>query len=122
MAVDNLREIYARSQKVGLHSNGIGASPELTLSLKIQGMVRLALCAAHGANIRTESRGCHSREDYTARNDRDWLKRTLATWNEGDDLPTLNYEPVSKVMEIPPGDRGYGECEIISCDGEIIGA
>ena len=122
IAVDNLREIYARSQKVGLHSNGIGASPELTLALKIQGMVRLALCAAHGANIRTESRGCHSREDYTARNDRDWLKRTLATWNEGDDLPTLNYEPVSKVMELPPGDRGYGECEIISCDGEIIGA
>jgi len=122
MAVDNLREIYARSQKVGLHSNGIGASPELTLALKIKGMVRLALCAAHGANIRTESRGCHSREDYTARNDRDWLKRTLATWNEGDDLPTLNYEPVSKVMELPPGDRGYGECEIISCDGEIIGA
>jgi len=121
-AVDNLREIYARSLKVGLRSNGIGASPELSLAIKIQGMVRLAICAAYAANIRTESRGCHSREDYPARNDRDWLKRTLATWKEGDDLPVLNYEPVSETMELPPGDRGYGECRIISCDGETIGA
>jgi fumarate reductase flavoprotein subunit len=121
-AVDNLREIYARSLKVGLRSNGIGASPELSLAIKIQGMLRLAICAAYGAYIRTESRGCHSREDYPARNDRDWLKRTLATWKEGDDLPVLNYEPVSETMELPPGDRGYGECQIISCDGEIIGA
>ncbi len=121
-AVDNLREIYLRAKKVGLRSNGIGASPELALAIKIQGMVRLAICVAYGAYMRTESRGCHSREDYPARNDRDWLKRTLATWREGDELPILNYEPFSKVVEIPPGDRGYGECEIISCDGEIIGA
>jgi fumarate reductase flavoprotein subunit len=121
-AVDNLQEIYERAKKVGLRSNGIGVNPELTLALKIQGMVRLALCTAYGALQRTESRGCHSREDFEARNDRDWLNRTLATWKEGADLPTLNYEPASEVTEIPPGDRGYGVCNIISCDGEIIGA
>ncbi|MGD8686401.1 MAG: fumarate reductase flavoprotein subunit, partial [Syntrophobacterales bacterium] len=77
-AVDNLQDIYARSQKVGLRSNGIGANPELTLALKIQGMVELALCTAYGALQRTESRGCHAREDYEARNDRDWWNRTLA--------------------------------------------
>lgn len=121
-AVDNLQEIYARSKKVGLRSNGIGVNPELALALKIQGMVRLALCTAYGALQRTESRGCHSREDFEPRNDRDWLKRTLATWKAGDDLPTLDYEPASEVMEIPPGDRGYGVCQIITCDGEIIGA
>lgn len=120
-AVDNLQEIHARAKKVGLRSNGIGVNPELTLAIKIQGMVRLAICTAYGALRRTESRGCHSREDYEARNDRDWLNRTLATWKEGDDLPTLNYEPASKVMEIPPGDRGYGVSKIISQDDENIG-
>jgi len=120
-AVDNLQEIHARSQKVGLRSNGVGVNPELALALKIQGMVRLALCTAYGALQRTESRGCHSRDDYEARNDRDWLNRTLATWKTGDDLPTLDYEPASKTMEIPPGERGYGVCKIISCDGDIIG-
>jgi fumarate reductase flavoprotein subunit len=119
-AVDHLQDIHGRAKKVGLRSNGIGANPELTLALKIQGMVRLALCVAYGALQRTESRGCHAREDYEARNDRDWLTRTLATWTEGDDLPTLNYEPVTEVVEIPPGKRGYGVCKIISCDGEMI--
>jgi fumarate reductase flavoprotein subunit len=120
-AVDNLQEIYARAQQVGLRSNGIGVNPELTLALKIQGMVKLALCTAYGALQRTESRGCHAREDYEARNDRDWWNRTLATWKEGDDLPTLNYEPATETVELPPAERGYGVCKIISCDGEIIG-
>jgi fumarate reductase flavoprotein subunit len=121
-AVDNLQQIYERAKKVGLHSNGVGANPELGLALKIQGMVRLALCAAYAALQRTESRGCHAREDHQVRNDRDWLNRTLATWTEGQDLPTLNYEPATQVTEIPPGERGYGVCKIISCDGDIIGA
>jgi fumarate reductase flavoprotein subunit len=120
-AVDNLREIHDRAKKVGLRSNGIGVNPELALALKIRGMVRLALCTAYGALQRIESRGCHSREDYPARNDRDWLNRTLATWKEGNDLPTLNYEPASPTMEIPPGERGYGVCKIISCDDDITG-
>jgi fumarate reductase flavoprotein subunit len=120
-AVDHLQELHQRSKRVGLRSNGRGANPELSLALKIQGTVRLALCVAYAALKRTESRGSHAREDYEARNDRDWLNRTLATWRKGADLPTLNYEPSSKVMELAPGDRGYGVCKIISCDGEIIG-
>jgi len=121
-AVDNLQKIHDRAQKVGLRSSGVGANPELALALKIRGMLGLALCVAYGALTRTESRGCHAREDYTERNDRDWLKRTLATWKDGDNLPHLDYEPVSKSFDLPPGDRGYGVCKIISCDGAVIGA
>jgi fumarate reductase flavoprotein subunit len=120
-AVDNLQEIYGRARKVGLRSNGIGVNPELTVALKIQGMVRLALCTAYGALKRTESRGCHAREDHEARNDRDWWNRTLATWKEGADLPTLDYEPATEAVELPPGERGYGVCKIITCDGKVIG-
>ncbi|GLI36298.1 fumarate reductase flavoprotein subunit [Desulforhabdus amnigena] len=121
-AVEKLQVVAERAEKVGLRSNGVGANPELALALRIKGMVRLALCVAYGAEQRTESRGCHAREDYKERNDRDWLKRTLATWKEGDVLPTLNYESNSKVWEIPPGERGYGSCQIIcSEDPEVMG-
>jgi len=120
-AVDNLQEIHGRAKKVGLRSNGTGANPELGLALKIQGMARLALCTAYAALQRTESRGCHAREDYEPRNDRDWWNRTLATWKEGAELPTLDYEPATEKVELPPGERGYGVCKIISCDGEVIG-
>jgi len=121
-AVDNLQVIYERSQKVGLRSYSLGANPELALALKIRGMVRMPLCAAYAALQRTESRGAHAREDHPERNDRDWLKRTLATWKEGDSLPTLEYEKPSKVWEIPPGERGYGVAKIICTeDPEVCG-
>ena len=78
-------------------------------------MLKLALCVAHGALMRTESRGAHFREDYPRRNDAQWLKRTLATWKrEADTLPTLDYEPLDVMrMELPPGWRGYGAKDYI---------
>lgn len=115
--VDELQEILLRARKVGLRSNGKGANPELAMALKIEGMVKLALCVACGALARTESRGAHTREDFPARNDRDWLKRTLATWQGNATLPTLDYEPATAVFELPPGDRGYGGGKIIPMEG-----
>ncbi len=122
-AVEGLQEVYDRSKNIGIKSNGIGGSPELAFALKLPGQVRLALCTAYAALQRTESRGAHAREDYPERNDRDWLKRTLAYWKNVDDtLPTLDYEKPSKVWELPPGYRGYGEDKRIeSEDPEITG-
>jgi len=73
-------------------------------------MLKLALCIAHGAAQRTESRGAHFREDFPRRDDAQWLKRTLATWSDdAANLPTLSYEPIDVMsMELPPGWRGYG--------------
>ncbi|MFP5212825.1 MAG: fumarate reductase flavoprotein subunit [Acidobacteriota bacterium] len=119
-AVERLQVVHERAQKVGIRSSGVGANPELAMALKIKGMVRLALCVAYGAEQRTESRGCHAREDYPERNDREWLKRTLATWKEGETLPTLNYEINSMKWEIPPGERGYGSCKIICCEDPAV--
>lgn len=114
--VDTLQEVHQRAQRIGLRSSGLGANPELAMALRLPGMVRLATCVAYGALQRTESRGSHAREDYPERNDRDWLVRTLATWQSGADLPTLNYEPASQVWHIPPGERGYGGGKIIGAD------
>jgi fumarate reductase flavoprotein subunit len=120
-AVENLQAIYERSKKVGLHSSAVGANPELALALRVPSMARLALMVAYGALMRTESRGAHAREDYPDRNDRDWLKRTLAYWkSEKDTLPTLEYEKPSKVWEIPPGERGYGSTKIICTEDPEI--
>ncbi|MBF0482293.1 MAG: fumarate reductase flavoprotein subunit [Desulfovibrionaceae bacterium] len=116
--VKTLQVLHERAGRVGLRSDGLGANPEQALALKIQGMVKLALCVAYGALMRTESRGAHTREDFPERNDRDWLSRTLATWKDGADLPTLHYEPATQTFEIPPGDRGYGGGKIIPMQTE----
>ncbi len=120
-AVDGLQEVLERSKKVGLRSSGLGGgNAELASALKIEGQVKIALMMAYGGLMRTESRGCHTRSDFPARNDRDWLNRTLAVWEEGKTLPTLTYEPASPTMEIPPGDRGYGKSEIIPADAPAV--
>ncbi|MAG36898.1 MAG: fumarate reductase flavoprotein subunit, partial [Dehalococcoidia bacterium] len=115
-AVEELRELYARSQHLGLRSNGKGANPEISAALRLPGMLRLALSIAYGALQRAESRGSHYREDYPQRDDERWLKRTLATWSAGEDLPTLDYEPVV-ITELPPGSRGYGEQQPVGAAG-----
>jgi fumarate reductase flavoprotein subunit len=109
-AVETLRDLYHRSLNISLRSDGgtRGPNPELSAALRLPGMLKLALCISYGALTRTESRGSHFREDYPKRDDVNWLKRTLATWEEGKDLPTLDYESI-KISELPPGDRGYGE-------------
>jgi fumarate reductase flavoprotein subunit len=109
-AVDELQKLLVRSRNIGLRSSAPGVNPELVTAYRTQKMLKLALTVAYGALVRTESRGAHFRQDYPRRNDAEWLKRTLATWqNDSDTLPTLSYEALDvKHMELPPGWRGYG--------------
>ncbi len=109
-AVDALQKLLLRSRSIRVRGHAAGANPELMTAYRTQKMLKLALCVAYGALTRTESRGAHFREDFPRRDDRDWLKRTLATWpGERDTLPTLRYEPLDVMkMELPPGWRGYG--------------
>ncbi len=108
-AVDELEELYKKSLDVKVKSKTLSANPELEEAYRVPMMLKLALCVALGARERTESRGAHYREDYLKRDDANWLKRTLATWNEDATLPTLSYEDLDIMkMEIPPAFRGYG--------------
>src|SRR4030095_1775610 len=108
-AVDELQQLLVKSRSIGLRSRAPGVNPELVTAYRTKMMLKLALCVAHGALTRTESRGAHYREDYPTRNDARWLSRTLASWTGDATLPTLNYEALDvKKMELPPGWRGYG--------------
>jgi fumarate reductase flavoprotein subunit len=114
-AVDGLQKLLVRSRHIALRAHSPGANPELVTAYRVQKMLKLALTVAHGAQVRTESRGAHYRHDFPRRDDAQWLKRTLATWkDEYDTLPTLAYEPLDvKRMELPPGWRGYGAKDYI---------
>jgi len=114
-AVDKLQELLVRSRNIGLRSRRDGPNPELVTAYRVQKMIKIALCVAQGALTRTESRGAHFREDFPRRNDAEWLKRTLATWNDPHaTLPTLHYEALDvHRMELPPGWRGYGNKDYV---------
>ena len=120
--IETLQGVYERSGRIGLVSSGRGANHEIAAALKLRGQVRLALGIAAGALARKESRGSHNREDFPARDDKNWLSRTLAYWPENADMPVLKYEDATPHFEIPPGDRGYGGGTIIQADPELIAA
>lgn len=110
-AVDRLEGLLKKTRNVSIKHKYKNSNPELELAYRTPKMLKLALCVALGALERKESRGAHTREDYPKRDDKNWLKRTLASWeNENDTMPTLTYEELDiQKMELPPGFRGYGK-------------
>ncbi len=109
-AVDELEKLYKDSQDVKIHCKELDcANPELEEAYRVPRMLKIALCVAYGALLRTESRGAHYREDYPKRDDLNWMKRTNTFWVEGETLPRIEYEELDIMkMEIPPAFRGYG--------------
>jgi fumarate reductase flavoprotein subunit len=116
--VARLKELLADCDKAVLRSKAPGMNPELSFALRIKGMLRLALVTAMGALARTESRGAHSRTDYPARDDANWLNRTLVRWPDSAAEPEFNYEPVG-LIDLPPGHRGYGRASQIDMKRSI---
>jgi fumarate reductase flavoprotein subunit len=109
-AYEELKELVVKSRNISIKNKSRGNNPELADAYKVQKMLKLALCVTKGALLRTESRGAHYREDFTDRDDKNWLNRTLTWWrNEEDVEPDITYEEIDIMrMEMPPGYRGYG--------------
>lgn len=109
-AVKRLEELLIESKKVAIKDKELNSSnPELEEAYRVPRMLKVALCVARGALLRTESRGAHYREDYPKRDDLNWMKRTMTYWDEGSTLPRVEYEDLDIMkMEMPPAFRGYG--------------
>ena len=109
-AVKELESLYKKSKNIRISNKNLHNNPELEEAYRTSKMLKIALCVAQGALNRTESRGAHTREDYPKRDDKDWLKRTLASWDSPDsEHPTISYEDLIVAnMELPPAYRGYG--------------
>jgi fumarate reductase flavoprotein subunit len=114
-AVKELEELLKKTKEINVGSKIRANNPELNEAYRVPKMLKLALCVAKGALERTESRGAHYREDYTKRDDVNWLKRTITSWEDPNaTMPTISYEALDiDKMEIAPAFRGYGRKDSI---------
>jgi len=103
-AVDKVAELQERFPRTGLGHKGMVYNWELMHKLELEGMLTLAEVIAKGALAREESRGSHVRRDFTERDDKNWLKHTLATYSA--DGPVLSYSPVT-ITKYEPQARRY---------------
>jgi succinate dehydrogenase/fumarate reductase flavoprotein subunit len=100
-AVHDLERRYA-SIRVGASNTHFNYA--LLEALELKNLLDLSEIIVRCALARKESRGAHSRTDYTKRDDVDWLKHSLA-WRRGDRF-VLAYEPV-RITKWEPKERTY---------------
>ena len=97
-------ELKDRYRHVTITDCGTSFNTELLEAQEMGYLLDLAEVTVAGALNRTESRGAHSREDFPERNDKKWLKHTLAYRTPKG--PKLGYRPVS-ITRFQPKPRTY---------------
>ena len=103
-ACGSLARLRDRFASVGLADKDRVFNTELTGVLELDFMLDVAATIAHSARNRRESRGAHSRTDFPARDDANYLKHTLAYRSDG--APRIDYAPVT-ITKWQPVERKY---------------
>ncbi|KUJ73973.1 fumarate reductase [Thiomicrospira sp. XS5] len=88
--IEALEPIQQRLDEAVLHDRSRAFNLERMEALELENLMTLAYATVHSAIERTESRGAHSRVDFTERDDENWLQHSLYFL----DGHRLRYKPV----------------------------
>lgn len=103
-ALAQIRQLRKRSQNLCLSDKSTVHNYELQEAFELANMLQTAEVIIYCALARKESRGAHYRQDYSERNDAEWLKHTLVKATVAG--LEVNYKPVA-VTRLAPQKRRY---------------
>jgi succinate dehydrogenase / fumarate reductase flavoprotein subunit len=105
LAIDKVKELKERYNNVVVMDKGKRFNTDLLEAWELRNLLDLAQVTAVSALNRTESRGAHLREDFPKRDDVEWLKHTLVSMDQNDNV-TIDYKPVT-ITKFEPKERVY---------------
>jgi succinate dehydrogenase / fumarate reductase flavoprotein subunit len=108
-----IHKVMAGGSDIKVFDRSLIWNTDLIESLEFDNLIAQAVVTMDSAVNRKESRGAHAREDFPNRDDKDWMKHTLAWLDPKSAKVTIDYRPVhtytmtNDIAYIEPKARVY---------------
>ena len=103
--------VYQQMADIGVTDRSLIFNTDLVETMELDNMIGQAVVTMHGAANRHESRGAHMHEDFPDRDDANWMKHTIAWFDQGavkiDYRPVHTYTLTEEIAYIKPKARVY---------------
>jgi succinate dehydrogenase / fumarate reductase, flavoprotein subunit len=107
-----IAEVFSGVPDIKVSDRSLIWNTDLIETLEFDNLIAQAVVTMSAAGNRTESRGAHAREDHPDRDDKNWMKHSLA-WLDESGKVTIEYRPVhtytmtNEMQYIEPKARVY---------------
>ncbi|MEH7348972.1 succinate dehydrogenase flavoprotein subunit [Gottfriedia acidiceleris] len=105
---EKIQELYERYQNININDTAKWSNQGASFTRQLENMLHLSRVITLGAYNRNESRGAHYKPEFPDRNDEEFLKTTMAKFDEKSNSPLFHYVDVDTSL-IQPRKRDYSK-------------